>query len=118
MLDGYSYETKSERLLQDYGLHIIARRYRCKAGEIDLIAHDDHCLVFAEVRARRSLNYGGAAASVDRRKREKITRCAKVFLAKNPAWRQLPARFDVIAWEPSTVSGKIEGRWIQAAFLT
>ncbi|GAB5414741.1 MAG: YraN family protein [Congregibacter sp.] len=117
MLDGYAYETRSEQLLEDYGFRIVARRYRCKAGEVDLIAHDGQCLVFVEVRARCSRSHGGAAASVDRRKQLKINRCAAFFLRQNPAWSNYPARFDVIAWEPSALSGKIEARWIQSAFL-
>ncbi len=119
-LDGESYEARSARLLEHYGLTIIARRFRCRRGEIDLIAADEHSLLFVEVRARRSLRYGGAVASVDARKRCKIARCAGLFLQKHPQWRHLPCRFDVIAWEPSSAKATdepLQARWIQAAFI-
>jgi putative endonuclease len=117
MVDGDDYENRSAQLLHDYGLTILARRYRCKLGEIDLIACDEHRLLFVEVRARSRLSHGGAAASVDRRKQCKLARCAAFFLSRHPQWRQLPCRFDVIAWEPAGHGGALEARWIQSAFL-
>ena len=118
MLDGEEYEVRSARLLESYGLTVIARGFRCKVGEIDLIACDDHRLLFVEVRARRHLSFGGAAASVNRRKQCRLARCAAFFLSQNPQWRHLPCRFDVITWEPSRNDGLIQARWIEAAFLT
>ncbi|MFK7829174.1 MAG: YraN family protein [Congregibacter sp.] len=117
MLNGNDFEARSERLLRDYGFTIITRQYRCKAGEIDLIAHNEHQLLFVEVRARSSLRYGGAAASVNRAKQCKLAKCAALFLKRNPCWRQLPCRFDVISWEPGPDSPAVQARWIQAAFL-
>lgn len=117
MLNGDDFEARSENLLKDYGLVIIARQYRCKVGEIDLIACDDHRLLFVEVRARRHRSHGGAAASVNRAKQCKLSRCAAFFLSRHPQWRHLPCRFDVITWEPGERSSTLEARWIQAAFL-
>ncbi|MFT7286377.1 MAG: putative endonuclease [Halieaceae bacterium] len=121
MLDGNDYEARSARLLRDYGMTILARQYRCRLGEVDLIACDEHRLLFVEVRARRHRSHGGAAASVDRRKQCKLARCAAVFLSRNPEWQHLPCRFDVIAWEPVNLfpgdDDILEARWIQAAFL-
>ena len=117
MLDGDDFETRSAALLRDYGLRVVARNFRCRAGEIDLVATDEHRLVFVEVRARRHRSHGGAVASVDRRKQCKIARCAAFFLSRHPEWRHLPCRFDVIAWEPSMPHGVLEARWIHAAFL-
>ncbi|MDP5055024.1 MAG: YraN family protein [Congregibacter sp.] len=116
-LDGDDFEARSALLLQRYGLKIIRTQYRCKAGEIDLIAYDEHRLLFVEVRARRHHSHGGAAASVNRAKQCRITRCAAYFLNRHPQWRHLPCRFDVIAWEPGP-SHTLEARWIQAAFLS
>lgn len=117
MLDGAQFEQRSAQLLQQYGLRVIARGYRCRAGEIDLIALDDHRLLFVEVRARRSLTHGGAAASVDHRKQGKLSRCAAFFLQQHPQYQHLPCRFDVIAWEPVLGEGKMEANWIPAAFM-
>lgn len=105
MLDGEDYEARSAALLESYGFRIIARRYRCRVGEIDLIASDDHRLLFVEVRARRSRSHGGAAASVTRAKQCKLARCAALFLSRHPQWRHLPCRFDVIAWEGPSAGG-------------
>jgi putative endonuclease len=116
VLDGEDFEARSARLLESYGLRILARRYRFRGGEIDLVATDDHRLLFVEVRARRRSDYGGAAASVDHRKRCKLTRCAAHFLQRHPQWRHLPCRFDVIAWQGRD-GGSVEARWLQAAFI-
>lgn len=119
MLDGEDYEERSARLLESYGLTIVARRFRCRVGEIDIIARDDHRLLFVEVRARSNLSHGGAAGSVNHRKQCKLTRCAAFFLNQNPQWRHLPCRFDVVAWEPRDRGrGPVHARWIPAAFLS
>lgn len=117
MLDGDDFEARSAELLENYGLQIIARQYRCKAGEIDLIAFDEHRLLFVEVRARQHRSHGGAAASVNRAKQCRISRCAAYFLNQHPRWSRLPCRFDVIAWEPGHTNRGLEARWIQAAFI-
>lgn len=118
MLDGDDFEARSARMLRHYGLTIVAQQYRCKLGEIDLIACDEHRLLFVEVRARKHRTHGGAAASVNRAKQCKLARCAAFFLSRHPQWRHLPCRFDVITWEPGNHTPVLEARWIQAAFLT
>jgi len=115
MLDGEYFEARSARLLEEYGYRILARRYRCRGGEIDLVARDPHQLVFVEVRARRSVRFGGAAASVSRRKQSKLTRCAALFRSRHPQWQHLPCRFDVIAWQGDG-RGACEAQWIPGAF--
>ena len=117
MLDGEDFERRSAQLLEGYGMHIVARQFRCKVGEVDLIATDDHRLLFVEVRARVSRSHGGAVASVNRAKQCRLARCAAVFLSQNPQWHHLPCRFDVITWEPVGGEAAMEARWIQAAFL-
>ncbi|MEL7045054.1 MAG: YraN family protein [Pseudomonadota bacterium] len=115
MLNGESFEARAAELLEARGLRIIARRYRCRLGEIDLVALDDQRLVFVEVRARRHASHGGAAASVDRRKQCKLARCAAHFLRSQPQWRNLSCRFDVVAWQ-ATTDGCMEARWLKSAF--
>ena len=104
----------AEGLVADYlqrrGLRLLERNYSCRLGEIDLILADGPALVFAEVRLRRSRDYGGAAASVTAAKRQRILRAARHYLSGRP---ERPCRFDVIlldALEP----GRIE--WIKDAF--
>jgi putative endonuclease len=97
-------------LMRRAGLRILARNWRCRAGEIDLVAADGDTLVFAEVRLRRDAAFGGAAESVTAGKRARLVAAARHFLAGRPA---SPCRFDVLlldALSPDRV------RWIRDAF--
>jgi putative endonuclease len=80
-------------LLRRAGLRILARNWRCRHGEIDLIADDRGTLVFAEVRLRRNDLYGGAAESVTRAKRARLIAAARLYLAGR---REPNCRFDVL----------------------
>jgi putative endonuclease len=76
------------------GLRVLERNYRCRMGEIDIVAASGDTLVFVEVRARSSEAYGGAAASVTERKRRRIVAAARHYLARHGAERA--CRFDVV----------------------
>jgi putative endonuclease len=79
------------------------------------VARANEVLVIAEVRTRTSGAYGGAAASVDRRKQQRITRAASQLLQRSRDLAQLPVRFDVLVVnDPYGPSPAIE--WIQHAF--
>lgn len=81
--------------LQQHGLQLVERNFRCKGGEIDLIMQERGALVFVEVRKRAGSGYGGAAASVTARKQARLIIAAQVFLQR---FKMPPAcRFDVIA---------------------
>lgn len=73
---------------------ILAAGYRCRFGEIDLIARTGKFLVFVEVKLRKSDRFAQALEYVDRRKQDKIRTTASVYLAQNPT--RLQPRFDVI----------------------
>jgi len=94
--------------LEAKGMTVIERNFRTQVGEIDLIMRDGEEMVFVEVRARASRDFGGAAASVDASKRRKVVRAARVWLAAR-GWEG-PCRFDVVAVE----GGRLEH--IPAAF--
>lgn len=97
-------------VLRRAGLRILARNWRCRLGEVDLVAEEDGTLVFAEVRLRSNTVYGGAAESVTAGKRARIVAAARHYLAGRT---QVPCRFDVLlldAVSPSRV------RWIRDAF--
>jgi putative endonuclease len=104
----------AEALVADYlqlrGLRLIERNYSCRLGEIDLILADGPDLVFAEVRLRRNLDYGGAAASINAAKRQRILKAARHYLSGRP---ERPCRFDVILLD-ALDPGRIE--WIKDAF--
>jgi putative endonuclease len=91
---GAAAEALAAEFLAARGLAILARNYRCRSGEIDLIARDRETLVFVEVRLRSSAAFGGAAASITAAKRQRIARAARHYLAT--LGREPPCRFDAI----------------------
>lgn len=113
---GDDYESQAACWLEQQGLHIVARNFRGKTGEIDLIARDSTHLIFCEVRARSNPAFSTAAGSVDRRKRQRLLRTAQLFLQRHPELAQLPCRFDVVAFEPRQSGSSLDIRWIPGAF--
>lgn len=87
-----------EELAADYlrekGYALRAANWRCRFGEIDLIAADDTYLCFVEVKLRKSAAFGTAAAFVDRRKQEKLRAAAMLYLSRHET--DLQPRFDVL----------------------
>lgn len=97
------------------GLELVARNFRCRQGEIDLIMRDGATHVFVEVRYRSNSRYGGAAETVDRRKQQRVIAAAQHYLHSHPQAARSPCRFDVMALSPATDGGwRID--WIQNAF--
>ena len=88
-------ERLAARFLERAGLRVIARRFRLRCGEIDLIALDRDQVVFVEVKTRRGEGYGAPAESVTPFKQRKMARAALVFLTGR-GWHERPCRFDVI----------------------
>lgn len=80
--------------LRRKGWRILASGYRCRMGEIDLIAVDGQFLAFIEVKLRKNASYGIAAEAVDRRKQSRIRATAQLYLARYPT--ELQPRFDVV----------------------
>lgn len=101
-------EDAAAAFLHDRGLAIVARNYRTRLGEIDLIAHDGDTLVFVEVRMRRDDAFGGALASITPRKRARIVAAARQYLMR--LRRVPPCRFDVVALQEGAPE------WIKGAF--
>lgn len=93
----------------------VARNYRCRHGEIDLVMLDDDCLVFVEVRYRSPGAFSSAATSVDRRKQKKLVRTAEMFLATRSGFSTHRARFDVIGVDEQR-NGHRAVEWIRDAF--
>jgi putative endonuclease len=91
---GIAAEELAARHLAAHGLRIVARNYRCRFGEIDLIAKEGETLVFVEVRLRRGGQFGGALASITRTKQRKLLATARHYLSGLRAVP--PCRFDAI----------------------
>lgn len=75
------------------GMIVISRNYRSKFGEIDIIARNDNCIVFIEVKTRKNNLYGNASEYVTRKKQEKIILTAQEYIGSDI---DTEMRFDVI----------------------
>jgi putative endonuclease len=107
---GEDAENLAAAFLQRAGLQLVARNYRCRFGEIDLIARDGKTLVFVEVRMRSSDRFGGAAGSITAAKRAKLSRAARHYLAG--VARAPACRFDALL-----VNGRDNTiEWLKNAF--
>ena len=91
---GAAAEELAAVFLEGRGLRIVERNYRCRFGEIDLVARSGTVLVFVEVRARQSEAFGGAAGSITAAKRRRLVAAARHYLAKHRVSRA--CRFDVV----------------------
>lgn len=108
---GQAAESQAEDWSRQRGWTILARNFRVKGGELDLVCLDGDTLVFVEVRQRRSDRYGGARASITPAKQRKLITAAQLFLQHHREHASRPARFDVI-----TLGGQDDLNWIKSAF--
>lgn len=107
---GAEAEAMAAAFLEHKGLKIVARNYRCRLGEIDLIALEGRTTVFIEVRQRASTAFGGAAYSITAAKKQRLIKAARHYLSR---LRSMPeCRFDalLIEGEPRQLS------WVRNAF--
>ncbi len=109
-------EEVASRHLAENGLKPVARNYRCKSGEIDLVMRDGGTLVFVEVRYRSRTDFGGALESIDEHKVARVTAAAEHYLACNRLDPLAPCRFDVVCVGPGKPRAALE--WIRDAFQT
>jgi len=106
---GNNAEQQALKYLRKQGLKYLESNFRSRYGEIDLILQDQETLVFVEVRYRKHTFHGGAAASVDRFKQQKLIKTGLAYLQRHTP--EAVCRFDVVAIEET---GKLE--WIRNAF--
>ncbi|MGY2376468.1 YraN family protein [Pseudomonas sp. SDO524_S393] len=112
---GKEAERQALHYLQQQGLRLLAQNWLCKRGELDLVMLDGDTVVFVEVRYRKHAQWGGALASIDERKRQKLILAAQFFLHEEHRWADAPCRFDVVAIQ-STPSGQTDLSWLKEAF--
>ena len=96
LLLGSSGEGEAVRCLKEHGYRIIEKNYRCRYGEIDIIASDRGTIAFVEVKTRSSDAYGTPGEGVDRRKQLHITRASLQYMSENNITDR-DARFDVVS---------------------
>lgn len=105
-------ENLALQFLQEQGLYLVTRNYRCRWGEIDLVMREDDTLVFVEVRYRSTARFGGAAMSVASHKQARLVRSAQHYLCTVAHDIQALCRIDVVALD--TRQWAID--WIKNAF--
>lgn len=99
-------EEAAVKLLKKNGCKIIAQNFRCRWGELDIIAKDGDTLVFVEVKTRGSDAFGRPGASVDARKQQRMITASSIYMSDNGiAVDDTFIRFDVI--EVDTNGGKV-----------
>lgn len=91
-------EKMAREYLKKKGYHILETNFRCREGEIDIVAQDKDYLVFVEVRTRTSSDFGTPEESLTAAKKERLVSLALAYLQTH---RDLPSlsRFDVVAVE-------------------
>ncbi|MDH3348458.1 MAG: YraN family protein [Desulfobulbaceae bacterium] len=93
---GQNGEDAAAAYLQKKGYKVLARNYRQRFGELDIIARDGEVLVFVEVKTRRSQRYGTPFEAVDRRKQRQLSKVALHYISRHNLYDQ-SARFDIVA---------------------
>ena len=97
---GADWERKAGAYLEGQGYQILQFNYRCRAGEVDIVARDGSFFVFCEVKYRKTARKGGSLEAVTPRKRRTISRCALFYLMEHHL-AGVPCRFDVVGIEGS-----------------
>ena len=93
--------------LERRGYAILARRYRTRFGEIDVVARDGQTLVFVEVKTRDGDHFGGGADAVTTWKQRRVAGMALDYLTRY-RWHDRPCRFDVVAIDVSSKPPQVE----------
>lgn len=95
---GSRYERRTAEYLTGRGFQILAQNYRCRMGEIDVIAAGEGMLIFVEVKYRAGLSFGYSEEAVNAGKQRTIRRVAEFFLITHPEFGGWDCRFDVAAY--------------------
>lgn len=107
---GKNYEEQAALFLEKQGFQILRRNFRCRQGEADIIGIHENCLVFVEVKYRRSNKAGMPEEAVGARKQSRICQTSDYFRLGHKEYQNLQVRYDVIAMFPDGI------RWHQNAF--
>lgn len=107
-------ERCAEVYLNQKGMQLIARNYRCRYGEIDLVMRDGDCVVFVEVKRRKHARFGTPLEMVSISKQGKLRFAAEHYIATNKIPAQQAMRFDVVGILSDGIESSVQ--WVQNAF--
>lgn len=93
---GARYEEMAIQYLKGIGYEILEKNFRCRLGEIDIIAKDQIYLVFIEVKFRATKKKGIPEEAITHRKQKIISKVADYYLMKTDKVMNIPIRFDVV----------------------
>lgn len=110
---GAAAEERAAVYLREQGFRVLARNYRKKFGELDIVALTGDVLVFVEVRSKKNTHYGTPAETISRQKRARLTRAAEAYLAHS-RMGDMPCRFDVIAIVGETIEHIVDAFRLEA----
>lgn len=113
MIFGRAGEEEAERELKRLGYRVMEKNYRCRFGEIDLIARDGNTLVFVEVKTRANSNFGTPQCGVDFKKQRHITMASSCYMTEKGI-DDIDVRFDVVS--VSKRDGRLSAEVIKDAF--
>lgn len=94
---GGIYEEQCVDYLKKHDFQIVAQNYRCKIGEIDIIAVKNNILRFIEVKYRKNDSFGYPIEAVNKRKQNKMMKVASWFLSENKQYENMQCSFDIIS---------------------
>lgn len=100
---GARQESRAAEYLESLGYHILVRNFRCRFGEIDLIAKQDDTYIFIEVKYRTGRTAGDPTSAVDGKKQKKISKTADYYRMLHQIPMDVPCRFDVVAETPEEI---------------
>ena len=112
---GLCFETEAKHFLERQGCELLARGFRCRFGEIDLVMRDIDTLCFVEVKYRKSFGFGGAAYSIPIAKQRKLIKTAHFFILRHPHLASQAMRFDALLIQRQP-DGANHYNWIKNAF--
>ncbi len=112
---GTYYENLACDYIRESGGEILETNFRCRTGEIDIIAKDEKYIAFVEVKYRTDDKFGPAEAAVDIRKQKAICRISDFYRKKNGLGDDVAQRFDVIAITACS-DDATKVKWLKNAF--
>lgn len=101
-------ESTAEKHLKDKGFTVIERNFRCKGGELDIVAQKGREIHFIEVKTRRNHSYGEPLEAVNWSKRKKLSHAAQYYLIRNPSFEKWTKSFSVIVVDSTFTPEKVE----------
>lgn len=114
-ITGKQGEDRAVELLRDHGYQVLERNFRCRLGEVDIVAKEGQTWCFIEVKARTTTKYGLPEEAVDYRKQNRLRMLANYYIMQKLR-QEVPVRFDVVAIQCDSNGNLINSRLIKGAF--